>query len=412
MGSAFVFEVVLLFITGCFGVLGNCLLIKTFVKLEEKVNFHHVMITLAIFDTIYILLCIIVFAMPEMLPESYKTEGYDFYIAPKAVAMLQVALTGSIYCTVSISLERYLTVCHPFYSALKNWTAKRYIIPIVLFSVIYNVTRFFEIRIKYTEYQQENVCNITKNNETFYNHAHENQLYNATSLSDDNNLVPYNSTLQNNNCSTENISRTTEYMKDDPIYNYEFELTELRKNKYYYIIYIVGLSLIFNGLIPFAVIISLNVLLYRQLKTILANSTSHFNPRSSSSALHHYCRSSSLSSSQPQHQRSSRRNFIRRIQLSEIELAKVSIAIVVVFVICHSVKWIPNIYELLQRLFQDIGEEDIAWPLWVQYNTEISHLLTVLNSSANFYIYYITHYGMPTISCLSRNPEATSSPDI
>ena len=34
-------------------------------------------------------------------------------------------------------------------------------------------------------------------------------------------------------------------------------------------------------------------------------------------------------------------------QRKEVVLAKVSLAIVVVFIVCHSVKWIPNIHELL-----------------------------------------------------------------
>jgi hypothetical protein len=31
-----------------------------------------------------------------------------------------------------------------------------------------------------------------------------------------------------------------------------------------------------------------------------------------------------------------------------IMLAKVSLVIVFVFIVCHSIKWIPNIYELIQ----------------------------------------------------------------
>ena len=32
------------------------------------------------------------------------------------------------------------------------------------------------------------------------------------------------------------------------------------------------------------------------------------------------------------------------------------------------------------------------WPPWVQYTTHFSHLLTVINSSVNFYIYALKHY--------------------
>jgi len=408
MEIKFVFEVVLLMIVGSFGVIGNCLLIRMFAKLKQKLNFHQLMITLAIFDTIYILLCMIVFAMPEILPHDYKREGYHFYVAPKAVALLQVTLTGSVYFTISISVERYLTVCHPFYIAGKNWSAKRYIIPIVLFSVMYNMTRFFEIRTNFIGSEEEYVFNVTKNNETFYSRAHQNDLYSATNLSDGN--YESNSTMQYYNDTAEYIPITSEIMTNNQPYKYEFELTSMRKNKYYYTIYIICLNFIFNGLIPFAVIISLNVLLYKELATIISSSRFPFNSRSSSIALPHYGRSVSATSLQNKTRRSSRRlSIVRRIKLNEIMLAKVSIGIVIVFVICHSVKWIPNVYELIQRLLPDTEGESIAWPLWVQYITEISHFLTVLNSSANFYIYYITHYGVPiSVSCLVRDSESHS----
>ena len=223
MEVAFLFEVVLLMIIGSFGIIGNCLLIKMFVKLKEKLNFHHLMITLAMFDSIFILLCMIVFALPEILPQDYKTEGYYFYISPKAVALLQVAQTGSVYCTIGISLERYLTVCHPFYFSGKKWSARRYIIPIVLFSVLFNITRFFELRAKYIGSDEQVSFNVIKSNETFYSHGQENDLYNITTLSYNNFLFPLNSTKQDNNYTTEYIFTTTDNMKSNQGFNYEFE---------------------------------------------------------------------------------------------------------------------------------------------------------------------------------------------
>lgn len=145
MWTPFIFECVLVMIAGSFGIVGNCLLIFKFIKFKIKVNFHWLMLALAIYDTIYISLCILLFAIPEIF-EDYKIHGYYFYIAPKAVPLIQVVLTGSVYCTFSISLERYLTVCYPFYLSRKKWSSKRYIVPIVLFSLLYNVTRFLELQ--------------------------------------------------------------------------------------------------------------------------------------------------------------------------------------------------------------------------------------------------------------------------
>ena len=143
MDISYLFEVILVIVFGSFGLLGNTLLIKLFVNTEIKVNFHKLMITLAAYDTIYISLCFIAFTMPELF-EDYKKMGFHQHIAPIAVPLLQVALTESIYCTVNISIERYMTVCQPFIVAAHKWPAQRTIIPIIVFSILYNVPHFFE----------------------------------------------------------------------------------------------------------------------------------------------------------------------------------------------------------------------------------------------------------------------------
>ena len=82
-----------------------------------------------------------------------------------------------------------------------------------------------------------------------------------------------------------------------------------------------------------------------------------------------------------------------RIKFSEIDLAKISIIIAAVFLTFHSVKWIPNIYELIQRIQSDM--EEIPWPDWIENVTTVSHFLILLNSSVNYYIYELTHKKIP-----------------
>ena len=84
-------------------------------------------------------------------------------------------------------------------------------------------------------------------------------------------------------------------------------------------------------------------------------------------------------------------------KINEIALAKVSLAIVLIFILCHSVRWIPNVYELV-RIVRGQKED---WPTWIESLTHISHFLTTFNSSVNFYIYCFKHFS--NSSSNSRN---------
>ena len=163
MWTTFILEGILIILFGLIGIFGNISLIRLFWKKDMKLNFHQLMISLAITDTIFILLSIAMFSLPEICKD-YKIQ-YFFHMIPFAIPMMQVVLTGSIYFTVCISIERYLTVCHPFYLAARTWSAKRYIIPIVTFSLLYNCVRFFEMRT--TKYPVP-WNNSTTNNSTFW----------------------------------------------------------------------------------------------------------------------------------------------------------------------------------------------------------------------------------------------------
>ena len=71
-------------------------------------------------------------------------------------------------------------------------------------------------------------------------------------------------------------------------------------------------------------------------------------------------------------------------------LLQISLTIVFIFIVCHSVKWIPNLYEL-GRLAMD---DKRSWPPWVECVTHIAHFLMTLNSSTNFYIYCGKHFNV------------------
>ena len=99
---------------------------------------------------------------------------------------------------------------------------------------------------------------------------------------------------------------------------YDIAATDLRLNGYYYKIYLMWMNFLLMGLGPFVVLVVLNALSVRELIVLSGGNNITIGPDSATN---------------------------RR---KDIVLAKVSMAIVFVFIVCHSIKWIPNIYELLQ----------------------------------------------------------------
>ena len=57
----------------------------------------------------------------------------------------QIALTGSVYSIVSITVERYICCCFPHVPPREGPAVNIFAIGgIILFSVLFNITRFFE----------------------------------------------------------------------------------------------------------------------------------------------------------------------------------------------------------------------------------------------------------------------------
>jgi len=392
----YVIEVFLLTVVGCLGIIGNCWLLGMFARLQAKLNFHKLMMTLAVYDNLYIVLCMMIFSLPEIV-EDYKKLGYHFYIAPKALAVMQISLTGSVYCTVCISIERYLTVCHPFYISAKHWSSKRYIIPIIIFSVLYNVSRFFELRTEYDGSQEKDI-QILQNLQNIDGPHNTLNVKNITHLDNVTNKYP-DVLSESGRISSDDLPQIVNEEQNSQKYNYSMELTVMRMNKYYYSIYIIGLNFVVHGLIPFVIIITLNTLTYIELKEI--ESKPSFKARNSTVTLTLERRQRFREN---ETQRTNSNSEIRsfKIKRTELVLARVSLVIVLVMVICHSIRWIPNIYELIQRISTE--DKKIKWPFWVESYTQVSHLFIVFNSSVNFYVYVITHYRVSSIAYVARNP--------
>jgi hypothetical protein len=63
--------------------------------------------------------------------------------------LFQISLTGSCYTTIAITIERFLAIRLPFFIQKHNVKARVFILPIVIYCLVYNSPRFFEYEILY-----------------------------------------------------------------------------------------------------------------------------------------------------------------------------------------------------------------------------------------------------------------------
>ena len=75
-----------------------------------QVTFRHILVMMAIFDTMFVLCMIISFSLP-LTWETWKASVHP-YLFPWVSPILQISLNGSIWSTVAIAMERFLSITH------------------------------------------------------------------------------------------------------------------------------------------------------------------------------------------------------------------------------------------------------------------------------------------------------------
>jgi len=144
-------------IIGCLGIMGNLFSIFVLSKPKLQDCFHRLLLTLACFDTIYIIIGGLnyTFKSFEVSSDAY-TISFPFIIYP----ITNISLCGTIFMTVAISIERFLGICYPLHLPPQNRKAWYYVIPVTLLSIVVNLPKFFEADI---EWLKEDVSILTMN---------------------------------------------------------------------------------------------------------------------------------------------------------------------------------------------------------------------------------------------------------
>ncbi|XP_059084570.1 FMRFamide receptor-like [Tigriopus californicus] len=160
-GARFFVEGVTQLIVGIIGLVGNMLSIAVLCRrdMDLKPMFRQILVTLISFDIGCIIFNLLLFSLP-LLSNSYS-EGVFPYIVPVVLPFAQISLTGSIYCTLAVAIERYVSVCHPLRTP-SDCTGTLSIIGLIVFSVAINICRFLEFETTY-EHRVQRFWNENKN---------------------------------------------------------------------------------------------------------------------------------------------------------------------------------------------------------------------------------------------------------
>lgn len=213
----FITNGLLLNIIGVLGILGNIISMIILSRPQMRSSINYLLIGLARIDTVLILTSILLFGLPGIYPYSGLMFTYYFVVYPHITTFVfplaMIVQTASVYLTLTVSFERFVAVCHPLRarSLCTYGRARIYVVVIIVFSVVYNLPKLWETKIRNEWHPEANV---------------------------------------------------TVYCP---------RATPLRQNELYIKLYINWLYLIFIYLIPFIGLALLNAAIYRQVCILLTN---------------------------------------------------------------------------------------------------------------------------------------------
>jgi len=311
------------------GFLLNVVSIFYFCLLKQQRTFHRLLVILAIIDSIHLLTSAATFSLPQ-LSEEYAQEYWP-HVVPFSLPLAQTTITASAHLTVSITLERYFAVVHPLSHFHRRWvnSAAWLSAPGIIFSIIFSLPNYFMLfTVAQNETRTTQICfNATSNLSTAVPEQlqEENTVEEVTSIE-----ILANGTW---------VRHTTTTYSD-------IDFAKFRDDPHFIKVYVMWLPLILNTALPLALLLTLNSFIYARLATLRSR------------------------------MRRSQEGTLRR---RERRMARISLLIVLIFVICHTLKTVPSIFELFGKEPREVAGCNLL--------ILITHLLLAINSSVNFLIY-------------------------
>lgn len=146
----FITNGLLINVIGLLGLLGNVISMIILSRPQMRSSINYLLIGLARIDTVLIITSILLFGLPGIYPYSECLFTYYYivypHITPFVFPLAMVTQTASVYLTLTVSLERFVAVCHPLRarSLCTYGRARIYVVGIIIFSVMYNLPKLWE----------------------------------------------------------------------------------------------------------------------------------------------------------------------------------------------------------------------------------------------------------------------------
>ena len=291
--------------------------------------FNRILLCLSAYDSGFILCGLLeIFRKWLQFPVQQYLFAHFFY------PFRSMAMCSSIYTTLALTLERYQAITSPieYRNRSANMTlGKRlfiYVAPVTFLSFLYYLPKFFDLYI-----DQVSNCTIVVND----------TLLSDESLKSEGNIV---------NCQT----------------SYEIKPTQLRLDHQYIVWYLNVSNLLVTCVIPIGLLIFMNCR--------IASSLNEYRQRRP-------CGNSKPNESISDRTKNSKANM-------DIKQTFMLFSIVILFVICHSLRIIMNVAEFLKFQKSEDGTNCKSQiRLWEHICMPLSEFLLLFNSSANFFVYML-----------------------
>lgn len=219
----FIFNGLGINIVGLFGILGNIISMIILSRPQMRSSINYLLIGLARIDTVLIITSILLFGIPGIHPYTGCMFTYYYvvypHILPVVFPIATVAQTASVYLTMTVSLERFVAVCHPLRarSLCTYGRARIYVIGIIIFSVVYNLPKLWEANIQKEWVQSLNVTVYCPHQSDFRDDPTYRTIYIHWMYLICMYLLPFGMLAVLNACIYRQVSR--KYINFDPFHN-------------------------------------------------------------------------------------------------------------------------------------------------------------------------------------------------